>query len=166
MGSRLRFVERPYYNMICPHVVYLPLRRTHRRPLNGGRHSQTHRGHSPARGRGGGPSRGGGAVVGHMGLDEVAGGESAAQGQLTGKHSRRHDTGQALRVLSGGSRVGSADTEHVEHGALGLQDSTATNGAHFDRRHGHGYLEGSPQAVANVSKMRPQGNRNLQLTSS
>ena len=148
------------------HGVYLPLGRTHRRPLNSGRHSQTHRGHSPARGRGGGPSRGGGAVVGHMGLDEVAGGESAAQGQLTGKHSRRHDTGQALRVLSGGSRVGSADTEHVEHGALGLQDSTATNGAHFDRRHGHGYLEGSPQAVANVSKMRPQGNRNLQLTSS
>jgi hypothetical protein len=33
------------------------------------------------------------------------------------------------------------DAEEVEHGGLGLEDGTATNGADFDGRHGHGDLE-------------------------
>lgn len=73
-----------------------------------------------------------GAVVGHVRLDEVAGGEGRAERKFAGEDACGDDLGELLGVLAGSGGVGAAHAEEVEHGCLGLEDRAAANGADFD----------------------------------
>jgi hypothetical protein len=56
------------------------------------------------------------------------------------------DLCKLLGVGAGGSGVGAAAAQEVEHGCLGFEDGSAADGADFDGGHGHGDLEVSFQA--------------------
>lgn len=77
----------------------------------------------------------------HVRLDQMPGREGAAQTELAGQYGSGNDTREALRILAWVRGVGAAHAEEVEHGALGLEDGTTTDGTDFDRRHGDGDLE-------------------------
>jgi hypothetical protein len=71
----------------------------------------------------------------------VAGGKSSTQTELTSEDGSSDDTGQLAGVLTRGGRVRAANTEHVQHRALGLEDSTTPDGADLNGRHRHSDLE-------------------------
>lgn len=96
---------------------------------NGGRH------------RGGRTSRGRTAVVGHMSPDEMSGGESSAQAELTSENRGSDDARQLASILTRGGGVRATDTKEIQHGALSLQDGTTTDGTDLDTGHGNCDLE-------------------------
>jgi len=79
--------------------------------------------------------------VAHVRLDEVAGGQGGAEGQLAREDTGGDDTGKLAGVLARRGGVGPADAEKVEHGGLGFEDGAAADGADFDAGHGDGDLE-------------------------
>lgn len=89
----------------------------------------------------------------HVRLDQVACRESTAERKLTGQDGGTNDSGQATGVLSGGRGMGSSDTKHVEHSALGLKDGASTEGTNFERGHGDGDLERSTEANLWLAKL-------------
>lgn len=91
------------------------------------------------------------AIMRHMGLDQMTGGEGGAEAQFAGKHGGAHDAGQFAGVFAGRGRVGAAHAEEVEHAGLRFQDGAAADGADFDAGHGDGDLEVVVGAVVGVS---------------
>lgn len=77
----------------------------------------------------------------HVSLDQVAGGESTAEGQLTRQDGCRDNASKAAGVVSGVGGVRSSDAEQLQHGSLGVQDGATAKGADFQRGHGNGDLE-------------------------
>lgn len=100
-----------------------------------------------------GPGRSRTTVVRHVCPDKMTGGERSAQTEFTGENRGCDDSRQLASIFTRGGRVRTANTEHVQHGGLCLQDGTTTNGAHLDGRHGHGDLEVAIVAIRDVSIM-------------
>ena len=82
----------------------------------------------------------------HVCPDEVTGRESAAERQLTGKHSGSHNAGKTASILARMSRVWAANAQHVEHSGLRVENGTSTKSADLERRHGDGDLERTTKA--------------------
>jgi len=95
---------------------------------------------------GGGGGRGHGPVEGEVRLDEVAGGEGGAEGELAREDGGGDDACERAGVLAGTGEVGPAHAEQVEHRTLRVQDGTAAEGADFDGGHGDGDLERAAEA--------------------
>ena len=89
--------------------------------------------------------------MGHMGLNQVASRKSTAKGQLAGQDGSGDNASQTPGVLTRVGRMRTADTEHVEHGRLGLEDGATAKGADFNRRHRNRDLEVSTEAIKHVS---------------
>ncbi len=68
----------------------------------------------------------------HMRFHQMPRRERRAQTQFPRQHSRRHNTGQLLRIGARGRGVRAPDAQEVEHGGLGLEDRAAAYGADFD----------------------------------
>lgn len=62
------------------------------------------------------------SVKGKVGLDQSARGEGGHERELSSENGSADDSGEALSVLSWVGRVGTLDTEKVEHGALRQED--------------------------------------------
>lgn len=77
----------------------------------------------------------------HVSLDQVAGGEGAAERQLTRKHGCRNDASKAAGVIAWVGGVGSSDAEQLQHGPLGVEDGATAKSTDFQRGHRHGDLE-------------------------
>jgi hypothetical protein len=82
----------------------------------------------------------------HVGLDEVAGGEGGAEGELAREDGGGDDACERAGVLAGVGEMGPAHAEQVEHRTLRVQDGAAAEGADFDGGHGDGDLEGAAEA--------------------
>ena len=93
-----------------------------------------------------GPGRGRAAVVRHVGLDEMAGGQGAAEAEFAGQGGGGDDAGELAGVGAGAGRVRALDAEEVEHGHLRFEDGAAAEGAGFDGGHGDADLEAAVQA--------------------
>ena len=89
--------------------------------------------------------------MGHMGLDQVAGGKGTAERQLAGQDTSSDNAGKTPGVLTRVGRMRTADAEHVEHGRLGLEDGATAKGTDFNGRHRDGDLEVSTEAINRVS---------------
>jgi hypothetical protein len=70
-----------------------------------------------------------------VGLDQMASSESCTKRQLTGEDTSSDNTCKLASVVTGVCRVGTTNTEQVEHGGLGLENCTTTNGTNFNTRH-------------------------------
>jgi hypothetical protein len=113
VSRKFSMAHEEMYNILLADQEWSPanLFRGHRKATgstDGGRHG------------GRGPRRGRTAVVSHVGLDQVAGGKSSTQTELTSEDGSSDDTGQLAGVLTRGGRVRAANTEQVQHRALGL----------------------------------------------
>jgi hypothetical protein len=62
----------------------------------------------------------------------VAGRKSGAERQLTGQNGGRDDASQPPGVLAGAGGVRTTDTEHVEHGSLGIENGAAAESTDFE----------------------------------
>lgn len=82
----------------------------------------------------------------HVGPDEVAGGEGTAEGEFAGEDGGADDAGETAGVLAGVGGVGASDAEHIEHGALRLEDGAASEGTDFETGHRDGDLESTVEA--------------------
>lgn len=82
----------------------------------------------------------------HVGLDEVAGGEGRAEGELARENGGGDDPCERAGVLTGVGEIGPAHAKQVEHCTLRVQDGAAAEGADFDGGHGDGDLEGAAEA--------------------
>lgn len=82
----------------------------------------------------------------HVGLDEVAGGEGTAEREFTGEDGGADDAGEPASVLAGVGGVRTSDAEHIEHGALRLEDGAASQGTDFKTGHGDGDLKSTIEA--------------------
>ncbi|TKW49720.1 hypothetical protein CTA1_150 [Colletotrichum tanaceti] len=67
------------------------------------------------------------------------------------QHTGGDDTSETARILAGHRRVGAAHTEHVEHGALRLEDRATAERPDFERRHRHRDLQRATKAGRGVS---------------
>jgi hypothetical protein len=67
----------------------------------------------------------------------MASSKGCAERQFTSKDTSSNNTCELASIVTGVCRVGTTDAEQVEHGGLGLEDCTTTNGAYFDTRHGN-----------------------------
>lgn len=77
----------------------------------------------------------------HVCFNKMSSCESSAQTELTGQDTSSNNASQLTCVFTGIGWMGSPDTEHLEHGRLSLEYSTASNSADFNRRHGHGDMK-------------------------
>lgn len=105
----------------------------------------------------------------HVGSDKVTSGKSRTETELTSQDGSRDNTGQLAGVLTGGGRVSAADTEQIQHRALGLEDGTTADGADLNGRHRHGNLKVTVVAAEIVRMIEHEHeteNRSLSLTSS
>ena len=74
-----------------------------------------------------------------MSADEVARCEGTEEGQLPSHDRRSDNTSEALGVHTRRRWVGTFDTQHLQHCALGSKDGTTPDSADFDARHGNGH---------------------------
>lgn len=88
----------------------------------------------------------------HVGPNQVTGSQSTAERKFSSKDRGTDDAGQTAGVVTRVGGVRATDTKEIKHSALGLKDSTATEGSNLKRRHGNRDLESSAKA-AMVSKM-------------
>lgn len=95
------------------------------------------------------------AVVGHVRLDEVASSQGRTQGQFERQNRPADDASKLASVLPRRRRMGSANTEELEHRTLRLEDRPAAQGADFERGHGHGNLKGSSNSTYYVISIKP-----------
>jgi hypothetical protein len=70
-----------------------------------------------------------------MSLDQMASSKGCTKRQLTSKDTSSNDTCELTSIVTGVCRVCTTDAEQVEHGGLGLENCTTTNGTNFDTRH-------------------------------
>ena len=82
----------------------------------------------------------------HVRSHEMTGSQSTAERKLTSENSSSHNTGQPSGVLAWAGGMGAADTEQVEHCRLGIKDSTTTERANLNGRHGDGDLQRPTEA--------------------
>ena len=74
-----------------------------------------------------------------MCADEVARCEGTEEGQLPSHDRRSDNTGKALGIHARRRWVGTFDTKHLQHCALGSKDSTTSDSADFNARHCNGH---------------------------
>ena len=79
------------------------------------------------------------SVVDQMSTDEMPGGKSADERQLSGHDGSSNDPSQLLSVLSRIGWMSTFDPQHLEHSLLRSEHSAATHGSDFDTRHGHSH---------------------------
>ena len=72
------------------------------------------------------------AIVCHVCFDKMSSGKSSAQTELTRQDTSGNNASQLTGVFTWVGGMGSSDTEHFEHGRLGLEDSTTSDCADFD----------------------------------
>ena len=78
------------------------------------------------------------AVEPHVALNQCVGGHRRHKAELTAKHGGSNDSRQLPRIVPGGAGLASCDSQHGQHGLLGLQphatpDSSDLNARHADR---------------------------------
>lgn len=90
----------------------------------------------------------------HVSADKVACREGTAKRQFASEDGSGNDAGKALGIGAWLGRMRAADTEHVEHSALRVEDGTSTECTNFERRHGDRDLQVPVKAERNndVSK--------------
>lgn len=88
--------------------------------------------------------------MGHVGSDQVSCSQGSTQTELTSQHRGGNDARQLAGVFTRGGGVRSPDTKQVKHSGLRFKDSTTTNGADLDGRHGDGDLEVTIVAVEKI----------------
>lgn len=77
----------------------------------------------------------------------MAGGQGGVKRQLASQHDRGDDAREATGILAWGNRVGTAHTQHIQHGSLWLQDGATAKRANFDGGHRDGDLERTSEAI-------------------
>lgn len=82
-----------------------------------------------------------------MCLHQMAGGQGGIKRQLASQNDRGDDAREATGILAWGDWVGTADTQHVQHGSLWFQDGATAKCANFDGGHRDRDLERAPEAV-------------------
>ena len=78
-------------------------------------------------------------VMNQMSANEVSGGKSTDERQLSGQDGSSDNPGELLSVLSRVSGVSTFDSQQLEHSLLWSKHSATTYGSNFDARHGHGH---------------------------
>jgi hypothetical protein len=68
----------------------------------------------------------------HMGLDKVARTQGTVQTKFTSEDTRSDYARKLARIIAWRRGMSATNTEEVEHGGLGLEDSAATDCADFD----------------------------------
>jgi hypothetical protein len=71
----------------------------------------------------------------HVGPDEMTRRQCAAEGKLSCQRCRSHDTGQPASIVTRVGGVGAANTKHIKHGTLWLENGAATECANLEGRH-------------------------------
>lgn len=79
--------------------------------------------------------------MGHVGLDQVTGRKGAAEAELAGQHTSRHNPSQLPSIVARVGGMGPSDTQKIEHSALRLEHCAPSNRADFDARHRNADLE-------------------------
>jgi len=79
--------------------------------------------------------------------DKVTGGQSTAKRKLSSKNSGTDNASKTAGVVTLVSGVRAANTKHVKHGALRLEDCTTTKGSDLKRGHRDGDLESTFEAA-------------------
>jgi hypothetical protein len=83
----------------------------------------------------------------HVGLDQMTSSESCTKRELTGKNTSSNNTCELASIVTGVCRMGTTDAKQVEHGGLGLENCTTTNGTNFDTRHRDRDLEVTTKTI-------------------
>ena len=65
----------------------------------------------------------------------MASGQCTATRHFSSEYTGGDNAGEFASVVSRVCWMRTSDTKHIEHSTLGFEDRTATQGAHFDRRH-------------------------------
>jgi hypothetical protein len=81
-----------------------------------------------------------------VGFDKVTGSQSCAERQLTGKNTGSDNARKLACVVTGAGRVSTTDAKQIEHSRLRFENSTTTNSADLNTRHGDRDLKVTTEA--------------------
>jgi hypothetical protein len=97
------------------------------------------------------------SIMRHVGLDEVARGESRHKREFTGHDGCGNDARESPGVVARGVRVSTSDTKHLETSVLGREECSAADGTNLNARH----RDGDKEVLAIVDAAERGGRRGV-----